>query len=343
MIAYIIRRLLLLPVVLFGVTVMIFAMLQTLSPYQRVSAYVSNPTKITTEGLDQLVEEYGLNDPVVDQYFRWLKNIFHGNLGWSQTANMSVAAAIVHFLPATFELTLYTIIPMVLIGIWLGIISAVHHNDPIDHATRMVAITGWSFPTFVFGILSLMVFYGGLRWFPPGRLSTWADVIVHSANFHRYTGMNTVDALLNGNFKVFLDALRHLVLPVITLAYVSWALILRIMRSSMLETLRQDYIVTARAKGLPERSVLKKHARRNALIPTVTVGGLIAMWLMSGVVVVETIFNYRGLGRWVAAAALQLDIPSVLGFALFSSVLMVIGNLIIDVMYAYIDPRVKLG
>jgi len=165
---------------------------------------------------------------------------------------------------------------------------------------------------------------------------------MRSASFVRYTGLNTIDAILNGNWRILLDALRHLVLPVTTLSYISWALILRITRSSMLETLRQDYITTARAKGVKERVVIQRHAKRNALIPVVTIAGWTVAGLMGGVVITETIFNYPGLGRFAASAAIQLDIPAVLGFALFNGVLMVLANLAVDVMYAVIDPRIRL-
>jgi len=342
MLSYIVRRLVLLPTVYIGVTLFIFGMLQFLSPYERVFCYISSPTKVTKGALEQLIEKYGFDDPIPVQYFRWLSNVIHGNLGWSQTAGMSVSDAILHFFPATLELGLYAILLVLFLGIPLGELSAVQHNKLMDHIIRVIAITGWSFPTFVFAILVLMIFYGGLNWFPPGRLSDAAAAIVHSAKFTRYTGMYTIDALLNGNMYILGDALRHLILPVVSLAYVSWALVLRTTRSSMLETLRQNYVTTARAKGLKESIVIKKHARKNALIPVVTIGGLMVIWLLGGDVVVEVIFNYRGLGWWAANAALQLDIPSVLGFALFSALLVVVVNLVVDIAYALIDPRVKL-
>jgi peptide/nickel transport system permease protein len=257
---------------------------------------------------------------------------------------MPVAKALFIHFPATAELAIYAIIPLVLIGIWLGVISAVHHNKPIDHFTRIMAITGWSFPTFVFGLIMLMIFYGKFHWFPPGRLSIWASTIVYDPTlFTRYTGMNTIDALLNGRLDIFWDALKHIILPVITLSYVSWALILRITRSSMLETLRQDYVMVARAKGLQEKVVINKHARRNALIPVATISGLVFVGWLNGVVITETIFNYRGMGQFAAAAAVQLDVPSVLGFTLFSVVILIVLNLAVDLMYAYIDPRVRLS
>ncbi|MCX6095668.1 MAG: ABC transporter permease [Candidatus Bipolaricaulota bacterium] len=342
MLAYIVRRLLLLPVVLFGVTLIIFAMVQMVGPYKRLSLYVNDATLAhvrSSEELVRLVHKYGLDRPIYEQYAGWLNGVFHGQLGYSPTAHLMVQDALVKYLPTTAELALFSLIPLVFFAIRLGVFSAVRQNTIGDHLTRILAITGWSLPTFVAGLLLLLFFY---KWFPAGRLSVWTIPIVNSPDWHTFTRMYTIDAVLNGNWRVFLDALRHMVLPIVTLSYISWALILRITRSSMLETLRQDYVTTARAKGLPERVVINRHARRNALIPVATVAGWTIAGLMGGVVITETIFNYPGLGRFAASAALQLDIAAVLGFALFNGLLLVTANLVVDVMYAFIDPRVRL-
>ena len=232
--------------------------------------------------------------------------------------------------------------PIILVGVQLGVISAVHQNKAIDQTTRVVSIVGWSFPTFVFGLLMLMIFYAKLDWFPAGRLSEWASRVVESGSFNSYTGMNTIDGLLNARPDITVDAARHLVLPAITLAYLGWALILRVTRSSMLETLRQDYVTTARAKGLPESAVINRHARPNAMIPVITIGGLTLITLLNGVVITETIFNYRGMGWFFADAALHLDVVAVLGFTMFNAVILVIGNLVVDILYGVVDPRVRL-
>ena len=165
---------------------------------------------------------------------------------------------------------------------------------------------------------------------------------MESDTFSRYTGANTVDALLNGRFDIFLDSLRHLVAPVITLTYVNLASMTRVMRTSMLETLRQDYIRTARAKGLPERVVENKHGRRNALLPVITIAGMELAFMMGGVVITETIFDYHGIGQFAADAASNLDFPAVLGFALYFALVLIVINLIVDLLYPLLDPRVKL-
>jgi len=333
-----------LPVVIAGVSVLIFALLQFMSPLSRLAMFVNDPNQLKQgpEQLEAMAEELGLNDPPWVQYGRWIGDVFRGNLGWSESARQPVSEAIRTLLPASVELTLYAAAPIILLGLGLGKLSAVKRDTTLDHGVRVFAIVGWSFPTFVFAILALMIFYGMLNWFPPGRLTIDSMRIVSSDAFRSYTGMHTIDAILNGNGTVLLDALRHLVLPVVSLAYLSCAMLMRLMRSSMLETLNQDYIVTARSKGLSERVVVNKHARRNALLPVTTVAGLMVAGLINGVVVTETVFNYRGLGRFAASAAMQLDIPGVLGFVLFNGVLLVVTNLIVDIMYAFFDPRVRL-
>ena len=354
MIAYIIRRLMLLPITVVGVTILIFGMLQLLSPVERSALYVRDIPH--TEGaLDATIRRYGLNDPFVVQYWRWLVGradpvtgetvggVLRGDLGYSRTGNQDVIDLLLHRLPATVELALWSIVPIIGVGIWLGVQAAVNHNKLIDQVARIFSIVGYSFPSFVFGLLVLLIFYARLEWFPPGRLTDWASQIVQSDAFTRYTQLNTVDALLNGRLDIFVDSLRHMVLPVLTLSYIQWALLLKITRSAMLEALRQDYVTTARAKGLAERDVINRHARPNALIPVATVSGLTIVGLLNGVVFTETIFNYPGIGSAAADAAVSLDVLTVLGFVLFTATLLIVTNLVVDVMYAFLDPRVRLS
>ncbi len=339
MVTYTVRRLLQLPIILFGVSILIFAMISMLTPYERLALYV--PDAPDRGDTDRLVALYGLDKPVPVQYWNWLLKVLQGDLGFSFRGNQPVAQALLQYMPVSLELALWSVVPVVVIGVQLGVWAAVNQNTIIDHATRIFSIVGWSFPTYVFGLLTLMIFYAKLDWFPAGRLSEWALREVLAPGFQQFTKMNTLDALLNGRFDIFLDALRHLVLPVITLSYLNWALILRVTRSSMLEALRQDYVVTARAKGLPENEVINKHVRRNALIPVTTIGGITIIQIMSGVVITETVFNIRGLGWFFADSAIHLDVISVMGFTLFNACLVVIGNLIVDLLYAFIDPRVR--
>lgn len=354
MTAYIIRRLLQLPITVIGVTLLIFLMMQVLSPVERSALYVRDIPK-NEDQVDRVIKQYGLDRPFYIQYTNWLigtvnadtgqrvGGVLRGDLGYSRTGNQPVKDLIAHRLPATVELALWSIVPIIGVGIWLGIKAAVNHNKLPDQAARIFAIIGYSFPTFVFGLLVLMIFYAKLGWFPPGRLSDWAVQVVSSSAFNRYTEINTLDALLNLRFDVFLDALRHIVLPVITLCYIQWALLLKVTRSSMLESMRQDYVRTARSKGLAENVVISRHVRKNALIPVATVAGLTVVAMLNGVVITETVFNYPGLGSAVARAAASLDVVTVLGFVLFNASLLIVANLVVDVMYAFLDPRVRFG
>lgn len=340
--AYIVRRLALLIPVLFGVSVLIFGILQFFSPVERAALYVRDPKQFAN--IADIIEKYGLNAPIWEQYGTWIGQIFQGNLGYSKVVSMPVGEAILSFLPATLELALFATPLIILGGIFLGSKAAAHKDKFLDHATRVGAIVGWSLPTFWLGLILLMVFYGlfsGLL--PPERLSTMMNIVVHSEAFVRYTGLNTIDAILNGNWQVLGDSLRHLVLPVTTIVVVNIAFIMRLMRSSMLEALGKGYILTARAKGLDENTVVNKHARKNAMIPVLTVSGYVFVALANGVVITETIFNYKGLGWWAWQSAVNLDIPSVLAFALLTAVLFVFTNLVVDVLYTRIDPRVRLG
>jgi peptide/nickel transport system permease protein len=353
MLAYIIRRLLIMPILLIGVTLLIFAMLSLLTPYERAALYVTDIPK-RQGAIEGVIEKYGLNDPIPVQYYGWMVGrkdpdtgeikggVLRGDLGWSKVGKSSVIDVIRRRLPATAELALLAAIPMIGIGIWMGVLAAVNHNKFTDQSLRVFSITGWSIPTFVFGLVVLMIFYARLGWFPPERLSLWAQRVVLSPEFTRYTQMNTVDSLLNLRLDIFFDSLRHLVLPVLTLAYLGWAQIMRVTRSSMLDTLRQDYMTTARSKGLTEQKAVRRHALPNALIPVITIGGLTLIGLFNGVVITETVFNYPGMGSYLAEAALSLDVVTVLGITLFSSFILIFGNLIVDVLYGVVDPRIRL-
>jgi peptide/nickel transport system permease protein len=339
--AYLARRLLFLLVVAAGITLLIFGLLQLLPPASRAMLFVQRPEQATA--IAAIIRKYGLDQPMYVQYWRWLDNVLHGDLGYSQSARMPVAEAIRTFFPATLELGLYAFGSIVAVGLWLGTLAAVHKDGPLDNVSRLFAITGYSLPVFVWGVLLLFIFYGQLNWFPPERLSLQATLFVQSPQFHPYSGMMTVDALLNGVWWVFWDAVRHLVLPVATLTYFLSAILVRITRASMLEVLGQDYVRTARGKGVAESVVIARHARRNALIPIITLGGSILVGLLSGVVITETIFNYPGIGRWGANAAIQLDVPAVAGFALLAALITVLANLGADLLYCYVDPRIRFG
>jgi peptide/nickel transport system permease protein len=354
MTTYIIRRLLLVPVLLIGVTLIIFGMLMFLRPEERASLYIRDFPKnpLAVEGV---IKRYQLDKPIYIQYWNWLVGvkdpitntikggILRGDLGFSRVGSQPVVDMIKDRFPATLELALWAVVPIISIGIWLGIQAAINHNKFFDQFARVFSIVGTSFPTFVFGLLVLMLFYAKLRWFPPGRISDWVQALITSGQFIKHTNIMTIDAIINGRFDVFLDTLKHLVLPVLTLSYISWAQFLRITRSSMLETLNQDYMTTAKAKGVSAKNAINKHALPNALIPVTTIAGFTVIGLLGGVIITETIFTYPGVGSAAARAAAQLDVVTVLGFAIFEGAILIVANLVVDILYAVVDPRVRLS
>ncbi|MCP3944223.1 MAG: ABC transporter permease [Desulfobacteraceae bacterium] len=341
--AYIIRRLIFLIFVLFGVSILIFGILSTFSPERRAAAFVTTPQQ--AKNIPELIERYGFNDPVYLQYIRWVKEISSGNMGWSIVAARPVFDAFWHYFPITLELNLFATPIFIILGIWLGTQAGIKKDSAFDHITRIVAIIGWSLPTFLFALILLMVFYGYFNLFSPEILSH--DLVTFIRNnpdsYTAYTGMYTIDGILNGRFDITLDALKHLVLPVATQVIVVVALVMRVMRSNMIEETSKDYVITAKAKGADKKTIYIKHARRNALIPVITIAGEMAAFAMEGSIAVEIVFNRQGLGWWLAESAIQLDIPVVMCMCLFMGAVFVVTNLVIDLLYAYIDPRIRLS
>lgn len=338
MLNFTIRRLIQIPVVMLILSVLVIGLTQLLTPEQRAAPYIRSEQQAAR--LEQIIDERGLRDPFPVQYSRWFSNVVQGDLGFSKASNKEVVATIQERLPNTIELALLTAIPILLLSIWLGTLSALHKDKLIDQILRVVVVLGYSLPTFVLGIVLLAVFYAYLGWLPgAGQLEIINQFAV--GDMQRYTGMMTVDAALNGRWDIAWDALRHMILPAVTLLIVLSANLVKVMRNSMLEVLTSDYVRTARAKGLSSRVVNGKHARRNALLPIVTLGGFLVINLLGGSIITETIFAYPGIGQWFVQAALQLDIAGVLGFTLLSAMLVVIMSTAVDILYGVIDPRVR--
>jgi peptide/nickel transport system permease protein len=331
---YVLRRLLVLPFLVLVTTLIVFALIRVGgSP---VGAYIE--PGMSAEEVQRIEERFGLDEPLPVQYVAWLAGVFRGELGWSAVASAPVSAVFPRKLAATAELAVAAGFVAVAIGISLGTFAARRRDRWPDQVTRVLAVSGASMPTFWFGIVMLIIFWAGFGWFPIGRSDTamWASI-------GHPTGLYTVDAILAGSMRALVDALWHLALPAIVLGYTTTAIIARMMRSSLIEELGQDYVDAARAKGLPERLVVRRHARRNALMPTITVIGLTFGILIEGTVVVEIIFVWPGLGRWLSDAVLQGDQATTLAYVLFTSVVFLFLNLIVDVAYAYLDRRVVLG
>jgi dipeptide transport system permease protein len=342
---FIIRRLLLLIPVLIGVSLFVFALTRIAG--NPIAAYVTD--RMTPEQINIIKDQFHLNAPIYEQYYYWLDGVIHGNWGYSKVDGVPVTTAIeIHF-PATFELTLVSMVIAVVIGIALGTISAVRRDTAVDHATRIVALSGVSLPIFVLGLILQYIFAFQLGWLPINYdrniqalylsdTPSW----VQSSGVTSPTGFLLIDTAIHGDWARFVDAFQHIILPAITLSFGTIAILTRIMRGSMLEVMNQDYVKTARSKGLPERVVIRKHARRNALIPTTTVVGLSFGGLLGGAVLTESIFSWPGLGFWSARSTLANDWASIMGFTLLTAVIYVLANLIVDIMYARLDPRVRL-
>ncbi len=331
---YILRRMMVLPLLVVGVSIIVFGL--TRIGGSPIGIYLSH--EMSQDEVAQLEEKFHLNDPVPVQYFYWASGVLQGDLGWSGVAAAPVTEVFLPKLAATMELAISAAIVAVILGIALGTFAGARRNRLPDHLTRIFSISGAAMPLFWFAILALIIFWVNLGWFPIGRSDPdmWAR-ISHPTNLY------TVDALLAGDFGAFRDAIWHLVLPALVLGYGATAIIARMMRSSLVEELQEDYVDAARAKGLPERLVLRRHARRNALIPTVTVIGLSFGFLLQGSVVAEIIFQWPGLGRWMADSVLRGDQATIMAYVLFTSVLFLFVNLVVDVIYAYLDRRVVLG
>lgn len=293
-----------------------------------------------------LIEKYGLNDPFPIQYLRWLKGVLKGSLGWSYGYNAPVTAVISRFIPATLELVMYAA-PLILIGGYkLGVYSAKRANakspraDPIDFLIRSLTTIGYSIPAFCVALPLLLIFYLGLSWFGLDRLGLEASLFVKSSQWTSYTGLYTIDALLNGQLWIFFDALNHLILPVLTLTINMLAIVARITRSGMIGELIKPQIITAKAMGLDEGKVIN-HAKKGSLSSVLTVSGILFAGMLTGVVVLEYIFLFPGLGSVVVKAAQLFDYALLVGICLVFCVVFMLVNLIVDIAYAYIDPRVK--
>lgn len=331
---YVIRRLLLLIPVLIGVTFITFTLSHLAG--DPLSAWVTDKTPPSRFPI--IIAQHHLNDPIPVQYIYYVNDLLHLDLGLSPSdGGRPVADSLADYLPATIELATAAMIITLVFGIVIGIISAVRKDKFIDHVVRIFSLAGVSIPIFWFALILQYVFFLQLHLMPLGsRLPTTGMVAPP-----RVTGLYTVDSLLSGQYDVFVQAVIHLIMPAFCLAYTTTAVIARLTRSSMLEAMSQDYIRTARAKGLSEVKVIGKHALKNALIPTVTMAGLAFGSLLSGAVLTETIFMWPGIGRYSTHAISSNDFASIMGFTLLVVFVYVMANLVVDILYAYLDPRIK--
>ncbi|TFG33152.1 ABC transporter permease [Candidatus Thorarchaeota archaeon] len=339
---FLLRRIILAIPVVFGVLTITWFLSYVVG--DPLSMYVTERTP--DSAIPGIIRQRGLDQPAVVQYFLYLSSLFQGDWGVSTStgADQPVLTVLARLFPATIELAIVAMIFAVILGIPLGIISATKKDKVPDHITRIFALTGVSMPIFWFGLmLKYLFFYQFSVWDLP-NLPGGDRYNIRLFSYTPTTGFLLVDSLLfDHNFGLFMDALVHLIMPGFCLGYITLAIITRMMRSSMLEVIKEDYITLARSKGLTERVVIYKHALRNALIPTVTVIGLAFGGLITGAVLTETIFNWPGLGRWATRAILNSDMAAINGFTLLVAFIFVTANFLVDMIYGVLDPRIRYG
>lgn len=339
---FILRRILLAIPVVFGVLTITWFLSYVIG--DPLAMYITERTPAAA--IPGIIRSHGFDQPLYVQYFLYMSNLLQGDWGISTSVggDLPVLDVIAQRFPATIELAMVAMIFAVVLGIPLGIISATRKDKPVDHFTRVFSLAGVSMPIFWFALMLKYVFFyqfsiAGLPFLPPGERFS-----ARNFDYSEVTGFLLIDSLVfYGNPFLFIDALVHLIMPGFCLGYLTLAIITRMMRSSMLEVLKEDYITLARSKGLTERVVIYRHALRNALIPTVTVIGLAFGGLMTGAVLTETIFNWPGLGRWATRAILNSDMAAINGFTLLVAIIFVAANLLVDLIYGALDPRIRFG
>ena len=329
----IVRRLLFLILVLFGLSLITFGLSRVIPGDP--ARLVAGP-RSSAESVAKIREQYGFDDPLPQQYVRYMKGILTLDLGDSTSTRRPVTEDLRQYLPATAELAFAAFVLSLVVGLPLGVLSAVRPNSIIDNVGRLVSISGLAMPSFWLALMLQFLFFSKLGWLPDGqRLPIGVDPPGQITTFY------TVDALLHGDLHLFWVASKHLLLPATVLGYGSLAVVTRMVRGGMLEILGQDYVRTARAKGLAERAVIVRHALKNALLPTLTVVGLQIGILLSGAVLVEIVFSWPGLGRYAVTGVNQFDYNAIMGTTLLIALIYVLVNLVVDVLYVVIDPRIS--
>jgi len=333
MLAYIIRRILILIPTLLGVSVIVFLMLH-LTPGDPAELLLGE--RATDEALMEIREHLGLNEPLYIQYGMFIKRLMKGDLGETIWTRQKVWVEVRQRFPATIELAVVALFIACFFGVIFGIISATKQYSIFDYVSMLAALAGVSMPIFWLGLVFMLIFSVNLGWLPlSGRLSVNVDLQL-------ITNFYILDAVLTRNWPAFKDAVWHIIMPAVTLSTIPMAIVARMTRSAMLEVLRQDYIKTAKAKGLSQFKVVFKHAFRNALIPVVTTIGLQFGVTLGGAILTETIFAWPGVGKWMYDAVMQRDYMVIQGGTLFIAALFILINLCVDVLYAIINPRISV-
>jgi len=330
---HVLRRLALTVPTFFGITLFAFFLIR-LAPGDPILV-LAGERGVSPERYEQLRALYGFDQPLVAQYAGYLWRVLHGDLGVSVVTRTPVLTEFLHLFPATVELSLVAITFAVVVGLPAGVVAAVRRNTVLDYSVMGVSLVGYSMPIFWWALLLILLFSVTLGVTPvSGRIGFAHDVVPVS-------GFLLVDSLLAGDVPAFVDALHHLVLPAIVLGTIPLAVVARMTRSAMLEVLREDYVRTARAKGLSPARVVFHHALRNALIPVVTVIGLQVSVLLTGAILTETIFSWPGIGKWLLESVYRRDYPAVQGGVLLVACLVIAVNVVVDLLYAVINPRMR--
>jgi len=333
MIRYVIKRVLWIPITLWLVATLMFFMTH-LVPGSAVRMLLGPHT--SEAQIEKVTAEYGLDKPLLTQYWAYLGDLAKGDFGKSIVTRRPVLKELVTYLPATIELTLFSLSLIIVFGILLGVVAAVHRNSPLDVFARGIAVGGVALPQFWLGLMFILVFSYYLGWFPMGgRLSLTLTPP------HRITGLYVLDSLLTGNWRVLGNALLHLLIPGITLALTNLSTTTAMVRSSMLKTLGEDYTLMARAYGHSAVKVNYVYALKNSLISAVSVIGLTTGYLLGGAVLVETVFDWPGMGLFAATSILHVDYAPVIGVAIFIAIVYAVVNLVTDLLYALLDPRIR--
>ncbi len=335
MITFLVRRLGFLVLVILGVSVITFTISHIVpaDPAALVAGKSASPDELA-----RIRHEYGLDQSLPQQYLTYMGKLLHGDLGQSSYSHRAVLSDFLDYFPATIELTIYALIFCVAIGVPLGVYSGLRRGAWVDHVTRVISVGGTAMPLFWLGLLFQLLFYGRLGWLPEsGRLDTFQSAP------HHITGIYTLDSLLTLNLQALGNSLKHVLLPASCLAFASLSLVVRVTRSSMVDVITRDYIRTARAKGVPRRTVVMRHALRNALIPTTTLLGLQVGNLLSGAFLTETVFSWPGIGYYSVSAIQNFDYQAIMSITVILAITYTLVNLAVDVLYTKLDPRLQLA
>lgn len=333
---YLAKRLLISVATVVGIVIIVFFIVRVLpgdAAIARAGPYA------TEEKIAEIRDKFGFDDPILVQFADYITGVFTGDFGVSIRTDGDVFDELMQRLPASLELAFYSVLLAMLVGIPLGILAAARRGTWIDGGARVFAVFGSSMALFWLGLLLIYFFFFRLRWFP-GPIDRLA---IRTEPPQTITGFYTIDAALRGNFGLMFEAFRYLALPVITLGFVLAAPILKMVRASMIEALDSEHVRTARAIGVPSRSILFRDGFRNALLPVITAIGIVFGYMLGGNIIVEFLFAWPGVGRYAYSAIQVNDLEALQGFVITVGVLYVILNVIIDVSYAWVDPRIRLG